>query len=62
MTDYAITLTKRNKSTMRKIKIRPELHNLYEGSEANNNYHVMFYLNEDVTAAANNDTITITLG
>ena len=59
MTDYAITLTKRK---AQKIRIDPEKCDLYEGSAANNTWHVKFWVNKGQTAAANNDTITITLG
>jgi hypothetical protein len=58
MTDYAITVSSRKHNA---IRIDPDKCVRYEGSEANNNYHVIFYINKDVTAAANNDTITLTL-
>jgi hypothetical protein len=63
MTNYAVTLTKRDGHKKgERLKIRPELYTLYEGSEANNNWHCLLYINKDETQAANNDTVTITLG
>lgn len=61
MTDYAVTLKKR-KANKLGGKIRADRYYHFEGSEANNNWHVQLFIRKDVTAAANNDTITITLG
>lgn len=64
MTDYAATINKRDghkKSERYVIKDREDF-TLYEGADANNNWVVKFWLRKDQTAAANNDTITVTLG
>lgn len=58
MTDYATTVKARRHQA---IKIRPDLYTRYEGSENNSNWHCILYVRKDVTQAANNDTVTLTV-
>ena len=63
MTDYALTVSKRDghKKDVG-IKFKPELYTKYEGSDANGNWLATIFIRKDQTQAANNDTITLTLG
>lgn len=61
MTDYAVTV-KRRKANKLEGSIRAHQYVYYEGFGANNNHFVQLWLRSDGTLAANNDTVTLTLG
>lgn len=63
MTDYALTVYKRegHKKDVG-LKYSADLYQKYEGIDANGNWLATILIRKDQTLAANNDTITLTLG